>query len=197
MHKKLGHKIRKSEKTHVSADAQTYKGPIIPKAMKDEEELYEVPLNFTGLVTSSVGGAIDAFYSSDPTSYALAEWTALAGLYGEYRVLGMEVKFRPHNRYSKTATVCTPLLVLTDREAPTSTLGSYQAAASHESCRILSLEDPWEHTIKMENAEESQFRSTASGTAFYSCKFYADGLSISTQYGRSFVYLLIQFRARR
>ncbi len=194
-HKK-SHKNGKSE-INPGPGVQNYHGPIIPKAMKEENELYSVPLRFTGTLASTAGGVIDAYYSSDPSSYALAEWTSLASLYGEYRVLGMVVEFAPNNRYSKAATVCTPLLVLSDRESPSSTLGSYQSAMSHESCRILTLEDPWKHSVKMSNAEESQFRSTGSPTPLFSVKFYSDGLSVSTTYGRMFVVLLVQFRARR
>ncbi len=181
----------------LAATSQVYKGPVILKPMKEEQELYTVPLVFTGLITSTAGGIIDAYYSSDPNSYALTEWTNLIALYGEYRVLGLEVRFYPFNRYSKSTTVCTPLAVLIDREAPTSTLGSYQTAASHESSRILSLEDPWKESAKMQNTDESTFLSTSSTVPKYSIKFYADGLSVSTTYGRVFVNLLIQFRARR
>lgn len=196
MTKKKSKKNEKSEQ-EPGESVQVYKGPIILKNMKEEAELVSIPLKFTGLITSTAGGVIDSFYSNDPSSYALAEWTALAGLYGEYRVLGMVVEFAPWNRYSKTTTVCTPLLVLTDREAPTSALGSYQTAMSHESAVIRTLEDPWKHSLRMMNAEESQFRATGSATALASVKFYADGLSVSTTYGRSFVVLLIQFRGRR
>lgn len=192
----MGKKKKKSS-DQPSANSQSYSGPIIPRAMKEEEELYTVPLKFTGVVSSTAGGVIDSYYSSDPSSYALSEWTALAGLYGEYRILGMEMKFAPYNRYSKTTVVCTPLLVLVDRENPTSTLGSYQTAMSHESCRIVTLEDPWTEKARMQNAEESQFIATSSAKALWSIKFYADGLSVSTAYGRSFVFLLIQFRGRR
>lgn len=195
-HKKKSHK-GSNHKIEPGPDVQTYKGPIIPKAMKDESELYTVPLRFTGLLASTAGGVIDTYYSSDPSSYALAEWTSMAALYGEYRVLGMVVEFAPFNRYSKTTVVCTPLMVLSDRDAPTASLGSYANAMSHESCRILTLEDPWKHEVRMSNVEESAFITTSGPTPLYSVKFYADGLSVSTTYGRMFVALLVQFRARR
>jgi len=192
-HKSKSHQ----NKTEPGESVQVYKGPIVPRNMKEEAELYTVPLRFTGVINSTAGGIIDSFYSSDPSSYALAEWTSMVALYGEYRVLGMEVEFAPYNRYSKTTVNCTPLLVLTDREAPVAATGSYQAAMSHESCVIRTLEDPWKHSVRMMNAEESQFLECTGPTPLFSVKFYADGLSVSTAYGRSFVVLLIQFRARR
>jgi len=199
MSKQSSHKQKPGKKhsSNPGPSVQQYNGPIISKSMKEEEELYVVPLRFTGVVSSSAGAVIDSFYSSDPNSYALGEWASLNALYGEYRVLGMVVKFFPNNRYSKTTVNCTPLMVYTDRELPTAATGSYQTAMSHESCRILSLEDPWSHEVKMSNAEESQFISTTGTQALYSVKFYADSLSVSTTYGRMFVDLRIQFRARR
>lgn len=179
------------------ADAQSYGGPIISRNMKMAEEVITVPMIFTGVISSSAGGVIDAGYTSDPNSYSLTDWTNMVALWGEYRTLGLEVKFFPNNRYSKLSVNCTPLVLLVDRDAPNSTLGSYQLAASHESARIVGLEDPWAESVKMQNAEESQFIATNGTQALYSVKFYADGLTVSTAYGRAFVYLLIQFRGRK
>ncbi len=187
----------KGELQNPSANAQQFRGPVISRNMKAAQEVVAIPMIFTGVLPSSAGGVIDVGYTSDPSSYALTDWTNLVALYGEYRTLGLEVKFFPQNRYSKTTTTCTPLVVLVDREAPTATLGSYQVAASHESAKILSLEDPWAVSAKMQNAEESQFLATSGPTPLYAVKMYADGLTVSTTYGRCFVYLLIQFRGRK
>jgi len=196
-HKKKSKKSGKGELPNPSPNSQQFNGPIISRNMRKEEEVVSIPLIFTGVITSSAGGEIDTYFSSDPAAYSLSDWTNLAGLYGEYRMLGIEVKFFPYNRYSKTTVVCTPLVVLADREAPSATLGSYQVAASHESARITSLEDPWTQSCKMQNAEESQFVATSGTVNLYSVKLYANGLSVSTVYGRVFVYMLLQFRGRR
>lgn len=187
----------KGELPNPSANAQTYHGPIVSRNMREAEELVSIPLIFTGTVSSTAGAVIDAYYSSDPASYGLTDWTNLSGLYGECRTLGLRVEFYPNNRYSKTTVNCTPLMVLVDRDTPTAALGSYQTAASHESARVLSLEDPWKEEARMQNAEESQFQSVSGTTPFYSIKFYADSLSVSTTYGRMFVHLVIQFRGRK
>jgi len=194
---KKHNKRGKGELPNPSPNAQQFRGPIISRNMRAEEEVVSIPLIFTGVLSSSAGGVIDTNYNSDPSGYGLSDWTGLAGVYGECRVLGLEVKFFPNNRYSKISVNCTPLVVLVDREAPTATLGTYQLAASHESARIVSLEDPWTEVAKMQNAEESQFLSTSGTQALFSVKMYADGLTVTTQYGRCFVYLLIQFRGRR
>jgi hypothetical protein len=202
MPKKTGK--RKSKKTksqwtqhaNPSPNLQTFSGPIVSKADKEEADLIVTTLNFTGVLTSTAGGVLDSSYSSDPASYALGDWTNLAATWHEYRVLGMRVEFFPNNRYSKAATVTTPMIVCVDRQSA-GTLGSYQVAMDHASAKKVSLEDPWFKEVRMSNAEESQFISTVGTQALFWIKFYADGLSVSTQYGRAFVYLLLQFRGRK
>lgn len=179
-----------------SPNLQTYKGPIVSKADKEEADMIVAPLNFTGVLTSTAGGVIDSSYSSDPASYALADWTNLAATWHEYRTLGFRVEFFPNDRYSKTTTKCTPMIVCIDRQSA-GTLGSYQVAMDHSSAKKVSLEDPWSMEVKMSNAEESQFISSVGTQALLWIKFYADGLTVSTQYGRAFVYLLLQMRGRK
>jgi hypothetical protein len=164
--------------------------------MKEEEDLMTTDLQFTGVLTSTAGGVIDSNYNSDPASYSLSDWTSLAALYHEYRTLGLRVEFYPNNRYSKTTTNCTPMIVCVDRQSG-GTLGSYQVAMNHASAKKVSLEDPWREQAKMQNAEEAMFISTSGTQALFWIKFYADSLTVSTQYGRAFVYLLIQFRGRK
>jgi len=176
--------------------ANIYNGPIVSKASKEEADLVTTTLNFTGGIASTAGGQIDSFYSSDPSSYALADWTNLVALYHEYRTLGMRVEFFPNNRYSKAATTCTPAIAVVDR-GTSGTLGSYQNAMSHASAKKVSWEDPWMMEARMENVEESQFLPTSGPTALFWIKFYSDGLSVTTTYGRFFVYLLLQMRGRK
>lgn len=190
------HKKDKKKSQNIAPTALSYKGPIVSKKAKEENEVIVTNLNFTGLLTSTAGGLINSFYSNDPNSYALADWTNIAAAWHEYRVLGFRVEFFPHNRYSKTTVVCTPMIIVTDR-ADNSLLGSYQTAMDHSSAKKVSLEDPWNHEAKMASTEEAAFISTGSTSAQTWIKFYADGLTVSTVYGRTFVYLLLQLRGRR
>ncbi len=180
----------------VNPNSLVYTGPIISAADRQEADTDETMLMFTGDISSSAGGTIDSNYSNDPNSYSLNDWTNLIALWHEYRVLGFTVKFFPNNRYSKTTTVTAPLIVCVDRQT-SGTLSTYQGAMNHSSAMVKSIEDPWTMTAKMQNAEEAQFKSTASTSANTWIKFFATGLSVSTSYGRSFVYLRIQFRGRK
>ncbi len=191
------YKRNRSKRTpNPSPNSLSYNGPIVTKDQKGETDCITLPLNFTGVLTSTAGGVIDSSYSNDPNSYSLTDWTNLIGLYHEYRVLGVRMEYFPNNRYSKSTTTVTPMIICIDRESA-GTLGSYQAAMSHSSAKKVSLEDPFSIEFKMQGAEESQFNSTGSTSANTWIKFYADGLSVSTQYGRAFVYLLVQMRGRK
>jgi hypothetical protein len=182
---------------HPLPGVAVYKGPLKIKSQRDEVMTEVTTMNFTGLITSTAGGVIDSNYTSDPNSYGLTDWTNLVALYHEYRTLGIRVEFYPYNRYSKTTVVCTPAIAVTDHATPTSTLGGYQTAMSHESAKKVSWEDPWVMEARMSGIEESGFISTAGTTALFSVKYYSDGLSVSTVYGRFFVYVVLEMRGRK
>lgn len=189
---------KKAPKQNVSVppDALVYYGPVVSQAAKQELDIVETNINFTGAISSDAGGLIDSSYSDDPSSYGVGDWTNFAGDWHEYRSLGIKVEFFPYNRYSKTTTVCTPFIVVGDR-AVAGTLGSYQAAMDHASATKHSIEDPWTKEIRMNGSEEAQWKSTASPVATKWIKFFSTGLSVSTAYGRFFVYNLIQGRGRK
>lgn len=178
-----------------SPQSQVYSGPLSLPGQKEGNAVRTEILVFTGALASTAGGIIDSFYSDDPNSYGLSEWTSLIALWKEYRILGYKVAYFPNNRYSKSTTVCAPVIVVADRDSAAA-LGSYQTAASHASSEIRSLEDPWTRSMKSIGSEEMQFRSTSSTLATKWIKFYSDGLSVSTSYGRFVVSLMIQFRNR-
>jgi len=172
----------------------SYNGPIRITPEKSDTHTQTISMNFTGTVASNGSGVIDSSYSSDPSTYSLTDWTNLAALYHQYRTLGILVKFHPYNRYTHT-NVCTPVIALVDRGSA-GTMGSYQVAMSHESAKIVSWEDPWSISARMNGPEESQFLSVSGPQALFWIKFYSDGLSVSTTYGRFFVYVLLEMRGR-
>lgn len=194
--RKNGGKKEYKQNSSVSSTALAFSGPIRSNASKEEADIVETTINFTGVGTSTAGGVIDSSFSDDPSSYAVGDWTNFAGDWHEYRSLGIRVEFFPWNRYSKVTTTCTPFIVVGDR-ATSGTLGSYQVAMDHASATKHSIEDPWVKEIRMNGAEEAQWKSTAGPTATKWIKFYADNLTVSTTYGRFFVYNLIQGRGRK
>lgn len=185
-----------SKSINPSPTAIVYNGPVNPPKAKMELDTVTMVIPFTGLISSTAGGVIDSSYSDDPSGYGNADWTSATGLYHEYRILGLRVEFFPLNRYSKVSTNCAPMITVIDRAA-SGTLGSYLAAMNHGSAEKSSLEDPWTREVKMSGIDEADFIPIGSPVAKHWIKFYADGLSVSASYGRTFVYCLVQFRGRK
>jgi len=170
-----------------------YKGPIDPKGYKQEAELFTVPFGLQVSVQSSVAGVTALVYSSSPAS--ANDWAACQAIYDEYRVLAMKLKYFPSNRYSKTTTVCRPAVTYVDRD-DTALPTSYGQSCKKASSVIRSLEDPWTEVIRMNGQEDATFVTTATVVNAFSLKLYADGLTISTEYGMMFLEYLVQFRGR-
>lgn len=171
--------------------AQRYIGSAVPRWAFQANHTTEMILTDNADLASTAGGTIADIFGNAPTG--APNWADTNTVWGEYRTLAMTVEFYPNNRYSKTTTTCVPLAVVVDRRAATA-LSSYDNATSRESCRLLSLEDPWRQVVKMEGSEESQFVAVSGPTSSNWIKLYATGLTVSTTYGKIFVKYLVQFR---
>jgi hypothetical protein len=175
----------------LSISANSYRGPALPRWAFSANHSTELILTDNVDLASTAGGAIADVYGNSPTG--APNWADTNTVWGEYRTLAITVEFYPNNRYSKTTTTCVPIAVVVDRRASTA-LASYDSATSHESCRLLSLEDPWRQTIKMTGSEESQFVAVSAPNSSSWVKLYASGLTVSTTYGKVFIKYLVQFR---
>jgi len=186
-----------------SETALSYRGPIWDRRFRENRNMVVVDLLAQGSLSSSAGGIINnVFTSSSITWPTFSTW---AGLYDEFRVLGMQLEFYPSNRYSKATTICNPGYGVVDH-ADTTVLTSYAQAATYASARILSLEDPWSDrreyrgssvpslVIRMDGVEEAQWLPVASTAALLAIKLYFNGLTASTVYGMFILRGLVQFR---
>ena len=142
-------------------------------------------------LSSDATGSIANVINESPTS--APDWVNLANTFDKYRVIGFEVKFYPNNRYSKTTTTCTPVIVTVDRDdlAP---LASYGQASESEGAVEKTLEDPWSYCASAQGSPSLDFRDCLSSTNTYFIKLFASGLSVSTVYGRLFVTTMVQFQ---
>ncbi len=145
------------------------------------------------VVSSSAGGVIDQVVDNNPSGYQ--DWTSVAALWDDYRVLSLLIEYFPYNRYSKTTTNCKPWYSVFDRDS-TGALSSLNAAVQYESCKQVSVEDPWSREIKMSDVTDAGFITTASPSATFCMKGYQNGYSASTSYGEFFVSMLVQVRGR-
>jgi len=172
-----------------SASAQ-YNGPVSPPSLEDMDTT-PLFLVWETTLTSSAGGAIANVFGSSPSN--AANWANSNTVYGEYRTLGFRVSYFPNNRYNKTTTTCRMLVGVAERRTATA-LASYATACSHSAVRKLSLEDPWSMVIKMDGVEEASFIPVGAPVDVSWLKFYADGLTVSTEYGLVLVEYQVQFR---
>lgn len=171
-----------------------YDGPVITGREKEQVDTYIVLLKYVvNPLSSTAGGQINYVYSSSPS--AAGDWSNLAAVWEEYRVLAMRLRFRPSNRYSKATTNCRPGYVVVDRGSSAG-LGSMQAAANHESAKEVDLEDPFSIDAKMSNADEAVFIATSSPTPYIWFKMWFEGLTVSTEYGVLELDWRVQFRGR-
>ncbi len=187
-------KRQTSQQSNPGAEKLIYTGPIKNSRDKAEDDTVTAILSWTGVLDSDGAGAMTDVLTNDVS--ASADFASYSNIYDEYRPLGERLEYFPYNRYSKTTTTCTPLIVVKDRN-DTLALSSYSSAISYSSAAKRSLEDPWSEEFKMKGATEGTFISTASTHSTRAFKFYADGLSTSTNYGRYFLYVRVQFRGRK
>lgn len=185
---------RKQSSKKVPTTAAIYRGPIVNRLDRDQADTEEICVNWTGLLTSTGGGTINTVIAGDPNNST--DYASFTDTYDEARVLGFRIEYFPFNRYSKTTTSCTPLIVVKDRTDNTA-LSSYSNAMNFSSAKKRSLEDPWSEEIRMNGIEDAGFLDSTSIGWTYVFKTYGDGLTVSTNYGRYFCYVLVQFRGRR
>jgi len=175
-------------------DSMHYDGPIrLPKELADTDSITTVLVNHTTL-SSTVGGVIANVFSSDPS--LSTDYADLTLVWANYRVLAWEIKALPHNRYSKTTTVCVPGSGVKDRNNATA-LANPNAAEGYPSLEDLSLEDPWTMTMKMSNIDEASFIPTGAPVAFSWIKLYFAGETASTDYMQIVQRWRLQLRNRR
>jgi len=174
-----------------------YNGPLlVPRAIRQIDETCR-NLCAAAAATSTGGGVYDGVYSSDPTS--LTDWASISGEYDEYRVLAIEVKFLPYNRYNQTVAVAYALsngvgFVVLDMNNTTA-LTSVQNASQYASAKFISSSDPWQHEVKAATRNLMTWQPTSSQpTYFMAIKHYITGINVSTAFGVIWVRYLIQFR---
>lgn len=178
----------------IPAQKLVYTGPIRPLSENEQLTTKTVFMSSTGFISSSAAGKILSVFSNDPST--TVDWTSFANSFHEYRVLGIRLEYFPNNRYSKTTTTCRPVISIVDRTSDVTALSSYGVAVAHESAHKVSLEDPWFREAKMSGSEEAVFAPTTLPTITNAIKLYADGLTVSTEYGMYVLYYLVQFRGR-
>jgi hypothetical protein len=183
------------------ARAITYRGPLTSTGIRQQDHTYTAPLHYSLAISSSAAGAISGNVDTGNPSGG-SGWSTLATVWDEFRVLSARVYYQPVDRYDAPLAVTTavnqpPLLIALDRDS-SATPGSIAVIQAYESCRMVSLSDPWTISWKMDGVVEAEFITTAAPTGSRSRGFIYLALSnsatINTTFGYIFVTFLVQFR---
>lgn len=160
-----------------------------------QEQLTVVDLVYDAPATSNASSTLNDVMGDYPV--VSPDWSGLASTFAEYRVLAMEVRFIPNVTGATYSTnLYAPLYVVLDLTSSTTPLTSYTVASNYAVSRVGSLNTPIRLSHKMAGVEESTFISTQLTTVDYNFKWFATGVSASTNYGRYFVHWKVQFRGR-
>jgi hypothetical protein len=174
-------------------------GPIRTSTAVHGSATYRYPMyRATALTSSGVGLVQNEVPLFDVQ--LCDDFADLQTSWREFRVLAAEVKFFPSNRYSKSTTTCQPLLGVVAPNEVSFSLSSYTQAYAYDSCKMLSLEDPWvlEYRLPAKDFELGRYEPTSSVTGkLGQFKLFSSGLSLSSNYGQLFVSYVVEVRGRK
>jgi len=172
--------------------SSSYYGQIRDATTRNEVTLKTLVLNAVSTLTSNGSGVINLVYNSSPST--AANWTALAGVFDEYRTLAFEVWFEPNDQYDLPATVGTvPILTVLDHDNPLP-CASFAQAAQYESVRMHNISRPFRRKMFMSEFAEAQFFNTATPSSSFYLKTYAQNAALSSTFGLVMVTWRVQFR---
>jgi len=160
-------------------------------------EIKTVELHSGGVLTSTAGGVIDTNVTSSTVRTLGDDFSSWAALYREYRVLAIRLEYHPDVIGASIAAILyKPVYTVVDR-LDASAIAAYANVESNTSLRIFTLNTTWFREAKMEDTSEADFISVAADPAsFFVCKYFATGLTATTQYGRFLYRYICQFRTR-
>lgn len=189
--RKTGNSIEKTRtKRFTNPAATSYSGPVLVQGASAQDSVNEMNFSNTGIITASVGGAVDLVYGTGGVT-AAPDWSSNIAVWHEYRVLCMELEFMP---ISISSTTAYPLVGVLDRGS-SATLGGYNAAVSHESSKLLGTNRPWKLKINMSGPDEAVWTSTATTFNAFYIKIYGDTYVGSQTLGRYLIRYRVQFRS--
>jgi hypothetical protein len=159
----------------------------------------KVNLSYTySLVSDSVGAIYNRINS--PGLQSTTEWASFAGLYQEYRVLGIEMKYVPYynGTFNTTVTPATGAVnvVHTPLTVNPADLDEVINFVTWKPFRTsTSMTCHW----KMFGVEEATFSRVADVNSVNhgGIQYFIPGATGETSYGQVFVTYLVEFRARR
>ncbi len=157
---------------------------------------YTIRLVVTGALAADGSGAIATSLGLNPSTYS--EWTSVAALFDEFRVLSGTFHFTPTNRYNRASTDVVRAIDVSFDNDSTPTLTSYNDAAEYANVEMKALSDPFVYSFRRPNITPSAYWTdvgTPSGSAG-GVILYSNGNTASLAAGIYMQEIFVEFRGR-
>jgi len=157
-----------------------------------QQDTYTIFMDYDAVVTTDSSGNISPTYGNNPSS--TSNWASIAATFDEYRVLAMQVSYKPFE-FNGGNVVQAPVTTVFDYDTSAALTG-YTLAAQYSSCKEVAGRAGFSRTIYMSGVENGAFNSTGSPVNTFWVKVWSSGNTINTPMYRSFLRFIVQFRGK-
>lgn len=191
---------RKQTARGMSAVQTQYRGPIrLPTQDGLDTRTYRVNLSFSDTLVSDGSGVMSGYINGGAVSLS-SDWTAVAELYRDFRVLGIEVRWVPfYNGSYQSSLAHGAGAIASVRAAQAAAPADLDSVIQIATWKPMKSSSPTRIHWKMNGIEEAGFSqtSTPSDQNRGGMVWYINGLTDSSQYGTVYYTFLIEARGRK
>lgn len=189
-------KMTKNKRNRSPRETSVYRGPIhLPAGALD---LRTTRINIAYKVNFSTNGSgvIAGYYSTSDVTSA-SDWTSLAGLFQEYRVLGMEMAYQNANNKTYVSTLLPAYGKLGVYHNPvTSSPANLDEVVQNVDNINVHTGAPFKVQWKARGFEEMQFLPITTTNTEGGFRYYLDQGTVSKLMGFAYLTFLVEFRGR-
>lgn len=159
---------------------------------REQLDTYTMILSRDDVISTSSAGEINTVFSNDPA--IASNWSSLAAVFDEYRVLAQRLYFRPISFNGNLVSTAAIASVIDYDTA--SALTGYMLANQYSSVREAAGGKPFTRTAYMSGVENAGFISTMSSSSTFWLKLWSANNSVSTKIGNMRTEWIVQFRGK-
>lgn len=196
--------MRNKRRTNSTSKAEAlvgqsgYSGPIrLPVKAGMDDRIVRANLVINSALTSNGAGTVSGYFDSGAISSSI-DWSNYAGLYSEYRILGIRFDWVPFYDGSYNASMLQGAGAWAVwHNGSGSVPASLDEVTSQSTYKALRSSTPSSMELRFRGFEELQWITTSSTPTYGNLRFYISGLTPSTTYGRLMATYLVEFRSRQ
>jgi len=174
--------------------ATVYRGPL--RVPRNGQQAVVRNLNLTAVVQASSGGVVSASFSTNPSSSP--DWSALAALYTEFRILALKVTYLPlyNVAFAAVSNVNSgiPLAFCVSRNPSASPPATFAAAIQIQPYRWFTASRSMSFSTRAMGTNEMAWLTTAAPAAYAQIFLVGSGFTASQTQGTAISEFLVQFR---